>query len=156
MEGITPYYSMLTTMLYMNTCCYAIVNRLCILPLHRMNKGKQATIRAKFVLGYSSSLAKVRKSSKGLKTQFMFSIMLLGEYPEGLRCNEAAKISGKQQTDIFMRFSRAISAGYIRKQNKRYYLTDSGLLTYNAICKEFDSALNDILRVLIEEARGKM
>lgn len=121
-----------------------------------MNKQKRATIRTLFIVKYSDILNKARKAQNGLRTQHLFSIQLLGEYPEGLGVSEAGRLAGKSPQDIYNRFVRVMKVGFIYRADKRYYLTDSGKCVYNSICKEFDQSMNEILSVLMDEVRRKM
>ncbi len=58
--------------------------------------------------------------------------------------------------NIYKRLYRAIKAGYVYKQDKRYYLTSAGKTAYDALCIESDKAMNEIKRYLLEEIRRNM
>lgn len=121
-----------------------------------MNKAQTTTIRTLLITNYTDILIKARKAQKGLRMQYISTIMLVGEYSDGLRCIEAAMITGKTIHNTYQKLFRACRAGYVRKENKRYYLTDTGMRVYSSVCVEFDTAMNEILKVLIEEARSRL
>jgi len=127
-----------------------------LLHLRCMDKRKQATIRALFVNGYTDSLRRVRKSQKGLKQPYIKPVVIIGEYPEGITCIDAAEVCKTSRSAMYQLLFRAIKGGFIYKSNKRYYLTDSGKCVYNSICKEFDRSMNEILNVLMDEVRRRM
>lgn len=107
-----------------------------------------------FVVQYSNLLVRVRKSQKGLRIQYFDFIMLVGRN-EGATCAELTAIAGGVKSTVFTRLLRATKTGFIRKESKRYYLTDSGRNVYTSVCREFDASMNEILKVLIEEARRR-
>ena len=120
-----------------------------------MTKGNKLTIRTLFIVKYSNILVKVRKSVKGLRISYLFSIQLIGEN-SGITCAELAKISGKKRSNVYLSVLRCIETGFIIKRDKRYYLTDKGQTVYNTVCKEFDVFMKEIIRILVEEARRQI
>lgn len=127
-----------------------------LLPLYRMTERKRATIRALFVNGYTESLRNVRRRQKGLKQPYIQPVVIVGEYPSGITCVDAAIVAKSSRSAIYQRLARGIKAGYIYKSAYKYYLTDTGKEVYSAICKEFDASMNEIIKVLVEEARGRL
>lgn len=121
-----------------------------------MKEAIRTTLRNKLVVEYSEILIKARRGHKGLRMAYLYSIQLLGSHPEGLKLCDICRITGKVKGNIHKRLVRCMSAGFIHKDNMRYYLTDSGLKVYSTICREFDSSMNEIIEVLVSEARKKM
>lgn len=121
-----------------------------------LNKGNLTTLRALLINGYTDTIRRVRRSEKGLKQPYFKPIIILGEYPDGLTCAEAGIVAKSSRSAIYQRLKRGIKAGYVRKENKRYYLTDTGLRVYNAICLEFDASMNEIVKILVEEVNNKL
>ena len=121
-----------------------------------MTERKRATIRAFLIAGQADILTKARKGVKGLRMPHLFPLMLVGEYPEGIGATQAGVLSGKSPHNIYQRFSRVIDAGFIRKENKLYYLTDTGQQVYNTIVRESDKAIKEITVLLAAEVRKKL
>lgn len=123
-----------------------------------MIQAKRASLRAQLMVGYTDILEQAKKSQKGLRNQYLFTIMLVGDHPEGLRCVDAAKLSGRTLHNMYQRLFKAQKAGYIQKANKLYSLTDSGRNVYSAICAQFDILMKDLIKHLVSEAakRGKL
>lgn len=117
-----------------------------------MIKRKRATVRTVLVVQYSKILSKARKSVNGLRMQYLEHIMFLGDYPEGLRCVDVAKLTSRSEQNVFRIYKRCIRAGFIRKVGKLYVLSDSGQQVYNTICREFDESLKIITRTVLEDA----
>ncbi len=113
------------------------------------------SIRTLLMVKYSNILVKVRKSVKGLRISYLFSIQLIGENV-GVTCSDLAKISGKKRSNVYLSILRCIETGFVVKRDKRYYLTDKGQTVYNTVCKEFDIEMKEIIRVLVEEANRKL
>lgn len=86
---------------------------------------------------------------------YIFSIMLVGDNT-GCRLVEACNITGKTKDNIYNCFNRAQRVGYLVKRDKRYYLTDKGQTVYNTVCREFDTSMKEIIKVLVEEARRQI
>lgn len=147
----TAYYYVMHTKF---TRCYS--GLLMLFTFVAMIKRQTATIRALLVGNYSDILVKVRKAQKGLRMQHISIIILVGEYPEGLRGIDGAEMIKVSRSAFYQKIQRIVSAGFIYKMNKRYYLTDSGQRVYTSVCREFDASMNEILKVLIEEARRRV
>lgn len=120
-----------------------------------MNKEQTTTIRTLLTVTYSDILTEARRGQKGLRMAYLFSIQFIGENT-GSTVQACAEVCGKTRGTIYTRFKRVIVAGYMYKQDKRYYLTDSGLKVYNTICREFDASMEEIVKVLTEEARKRL
>ena len=116
-----------------------------------MNKANRERIRTLFIVNYSDILVSVRRSVKGLRISYLYSIQLIGGN-SGLTCGELAKIGGKNRSNVYLSVLRCIETGFVVKVNKRYYLTDKGQTVYDTVCKEFDSSMNEIIKVLVAEA----
>lgn len=121
-----------------------------------MIQAKRATIRGLLVNNYTDILIKARKGCKGLRMQYISSLMIVGEYSEGLRCVDFSALTGKSLHNGYQVLLRGIKAGYIRKENKKYYLTDKGANVYATICREFDVSLKKIVEILAAEVRNKI
>ena len=126
-----------------------------------MTEAKRATIRALLMVSYSEILIQARRGVKGLRTAHLFSIQLLGEYPEGLRLMEICKLSGKAKGNISERLKRCQRAGFIyshkiNQSNVRWKLTEQGQQVYNTIVKESDKAIKEITVLLAAEVRKKL
>ncbi len=96
-------------------------------------------------------LKRVRKRSKGLRNHFLFTILLVGDSRTARTATELAFICSSTMSNTYQRLAKAIKAGYVYKENKRYYLTSEGNTAYNALCVESDKAMNEIKRYLLEE-----
>lgn len=120
-----------------------------------MLQGKQATIRGLLFNNYTDILVKARKSVKGLRMQYITTCMIVGDI-SGCRCIEFSSNTGKTLHNSYQILLRAIKAGYVYKDAKRYYLTDKGATVYATICAEFDASMNEIIKVLVEEARSRI
>lgn len=107
------------------------------------------------MVGYSEVLIKVRRGVKGLRVAYIFSIEIVGEHP-GIRLNEICAITGRNKSNMYESITRVIDSGFIYKENKRYYLTDTGRQVYDTVCREFDVSMNEIIRVLVEEAQRQV
>ena len=117
-----------------------------------MNKRNTATIRTLLIVAYTDILTKARKSAKGLRLHHLFSIQLLGDYPDGLGVTDAGRLADRSPQDVYNKFMRMIKAGFVYRSNKKYYLTHTGRAVYDTICKEFDVSFKKIVRALVEEA----
>lgn len=117
-----------------------------------MRERQTATIRTRLFVGYSHSLTLARKCHKGLRIGHLRMLMLLGQYPDGITCIDASRIEKINRASTYEKLKRVISAGVVYKENKRYYLTDSGRAAYDAICKQFDATLEEIIKELVKEA----
>lgn len=111
-----------------------------------------ASIRTQLIVGYSDILNKARKGVDGLILPYFYCIMLVGDN-SGLSCVELAELKHGKRSAMYRKLFRVIRAGFIYKENKRYYLTDSGAKVYGTICKEFEPLYKDIISVLTTEAR---
>jgi DNA-binding IclR family transcriptional regulator len=117
-----------------------------------MTQANRANLRDSLIVGCISSLKQAKRAQKGLRNQYLQFILLVGNHPEGLRCVDASKIAGMSLHNAYQQLYRSIRAGYIYKSNKRYYLTTSGRLAYDAVCKQFDVTMNEIIKELVREA----
>lgn len=116
-----------------------------------LNKRIVATLRQSFIVGYSNTLKRVRKCSKGLKTPFFFVILLVGDNPTAPTLTQLSNIAGLKTANVYNRLIKAIKAGYVYKENKKYYLTGAGRKAYEAMCREYDVAMKEISRHIIED-----
>ncbi len=116
-----------------------------------MNKRVTASFRQTFIVGYTNMLKRVRKGSKGLRNQYFSIILLVGDTPTANTLTQIANSGGITLSNAYQRIGKAIRAGYVYKENKRYYLTSEGKTAYNALCVESDKAMNEIKRYLLEE-----
>lgn len=82
--------------------------------------------------------------------------MLVGDNPTAPTLTHLANLGGLKVDNTYNRLMRAIRAGYVYKDNKRYYLTSSGRLAYEAMCREYDATMNEILRELLKEAQKRV
>jgi DNA-binding MarR family transcriptional regulator len=117
-----------------------------------MTQAIKADLQDKLIVGYTNAVKQAQRAQKGLRNQYLQFIMLVGRHPEGLRCVDAANIAGMSLHNAYQRLHKSICAGYTYKENKRYYLTDSGRSAYNAVCKQFDATLEEIIKELVKEA----
>lgn len=117
---------------------------------------KQGAIQTLLLVEYSNILTGARRGVKGLRLQHLFSIQLLGQHPSGLGLAAAGRLTGRSPQCIQARFDRVIRAGFIRKENKRYYLTDTGARVYQQISESFANSMESIIKVLVEEARSRL
>ena len=159
-KAITPllfYTHYYVTQSILNKCLVA--NLMC-LALHGMIERNRARIRTLLTVSYSEILTEVRRGAKGLRIAYLFSIQIIGDYPEGLRAVDICRLSGKSAPNIAARLKRCVSAGFVRKQgtrrNLRYYLTEQGQQVYNTIVKESDKAIKEITVLLAAEVRKKL
>jgi DNA-binding IclR family transcriptional regulator len=116
-----------------------------------MLNGRKQAIRSLLIVGYSEVLTKVRRSVKGIRIAYLFSVQIVGNHP-GIRLKEFCDITGRNRSNAYESLLRCINAGLIHKDNKRYYLTERGQMVDNAIRKEFDVSMNVIISELVKEA----
>lgn len=117
-----------------------------------MNLSTGATLDSVLFIGYSEVLAQVRRGVKGLRIQYLFAIVTIGQN-SGCRCFEISELINKRRSSITNRFNTAIKAGFVYKQDKRYYLTESGAKVYAAINEGFKPIRKQIIDTLTTEAR---
>lgn len=79
-------------------------------------------------------------------------ILLVGEYCEGVNCSDLAELGGIGRCGMYQKLHRVMSAGFIRKVGKLYFLTDSGQMVYDTVCREFDASLKIITKAILEDS----
>lgn len=122
-----------------------------VITFAMMIEGDKRRIRTILMVNYSDILNKGRKGVKGLRMQHLHVLMFIGDN-EGITASEAAKIEKISAPACYQKFKRVMRVGFVCKVGMRYYLTESGLKVYNTICREFDAAMDELVRVLVAES----
>lgn len=120
-----------------------------------MNKRNIGTIRTYLMVTHSKILLKARKGVKDLRLSHLQPILLVGEN-SGLSCTELCKLCDSSRSALYQRLDLCIFRNFIRKDNLKYYLTDTGQQVYNTIVKESDKAIKEITVLLAAQVRKKL
>lgn len=85
-----------------------------------------------FIQVISLGLSAGRNCTTNTRWNYIPTITYLGAF-KGLGNAEYAKRMKITQIAMFIRLRTLIQRGYVYKDNKRYYLTEKGLLVYTAV-----------------------
>lgn len=125
-----------------------------------MTTSNSRLLRARLVWMQYHAMYEARRAVKGVRMGNIWGINLLGQYGEGIRVSEAAKITGEQRHVIHGRLQRLCIQGLAYKTGKfrttKYHLSESGQLFYDKLNERICAGMDEIIQSLMEEARRRL